>query len=274
MSRWTSQGWMTCFGKGFQHSYWGSRSGSDFLLETQARSAAESDEAYLQQVLRLEWMGQFCNENNKSVRGCMPDPKSPWWSLSLMQRKIMAAAAADVSDSSNRKGGKLVYPKSLQVTKAEQLKERPATCEVMANDGGTIIIPAATCSNIKGAVKFMDSFLGGKQLHLKPKTKLEYNLPSDLLTPSVKKYNLTCLICTVHRGEKPILLTVAKDSVGGAVAALSIEFHYTMGKWEETVPVVVELGGPDVTNTKLTFARQTKLNGITVKEIKLTPIEG
>jgi hypothetical protein len=91
---------MTCFGKGFPHSYWGTRPGNDFYLETQARSAVESEEAYIHQVLRLEWMGQFCKESSKSVREkFMANPKCPWWTLSMMQRKILAAAADAVTDS-------------------------------------------------------------------------------------------------------------------------------------------------------------------------------
>jgi hypothetical protein len=74
----------------------------------------------------------------------------------------------------------------------------------------------------------------------------------------------------------PVLLTVGSDSDDDVVAVISVEFPYTytMGMWQETAPVVVELGGPDVTNMTLTFARQTESCGITVKEIKLTPVEG
>jgi hypothetical protein len=278
MARWTSEGWMTCLGAAFKYSYWGGRGGDDFLLETQARSALESEEAYLQQVLRLEWMGQFCNESNKSVReNCVLDATSPWWALSMMQRKILVAAADAVMDSPTRKGGKLMYPKSLQVTKVERLKERSATCAVTTKDGGKIIIPATSCSNPTKAtndVLFLDSFLGGKQLHLRGDATVEYTLTADLLTPTAKQYNLTCLVCTVHRNEKPVLLTVGNDSDDDVVAVISVEFPYTMGMWQETAPVVVELGGSDVTNTTLTFARQSTICGITVKEIKLTPVEG
>jgi hypothetical protein len=82
------------------------------------------------------------------------------------------------------------------------------------------------------------------------------------------------LVCTVHRNEMPVLLTVGNDSDDDVVAVISVEFPYTMGMWQETAPVVVELGGSDVTNTTLTFARQSTICGITVKEIKLTPVEG
>jgi hypothetical protein len=274
MSRWTSEGWKTCFGKGFPHSYWGTRTGNDFYLETQARSAVESEEAYIQQVLRLEWMGQFCKESSKPVREkFMANPKCPWWTLSMIQRKILAAAADAVPDSPTRKGGKLMHPKSLQVTKVERLKEQPALCEVIAKEGDKIIIPAASCSNPMPLVFIMDSFLGGEQVQLKNKAKVEYTLAADLLTPTAKQYNLTCLFCTVHRGEKPVKLTVGSSSDEGEGAVLDVEFPYTMGMWQETAPVVVELGGPDVTTTTLKFARRSNMGGITVKEIKLTPVD-
>jgi hypothetical protein len=273
MGRWTREGWKTCFGKGFPHSYWGTRRGSDFYLETQARSAVESEEAYIQQVLRLEWMGQFCKESSKLVREhFMAHPKYPWWTLSMMQRKILAAAAEAVTDSPTRKGGKLTHPKSSQVTKVERLKEQPAVCEAIAKDGDKIIIPAACCTNPPPSVLIMDSFLGGKQVQLKNKAKVEYTLAADLLTSTVKQYSLTCLFCTVHRNEKPIRLFVSSNSDDSEVPFLSVELPYTMGMWQETAPVVVELGGPDVTNT-LKFARQSNMGGVTVKEIKLIPVE-
>jgi hypothetical protein len=106
----------------------------------------------------------------------MPDPKSPWCALYMMQRKILAAAAAAVSDSPTRNGCKLMYPKSLQVIKVDDRRK--------------IIIPAARCSNPKKAtsnVLFMDSFLGGNQLHLRSNATLEYTLTPDLLTPTAKQ---------------------------------------------------------------------------------------
>ncbi len=145
-------------------------------------------------------------------------------------------------------------------------------CEVIAKDGDKIIIPAACCTNPPPKVFIMGSFLGGKQVQLKNKAKVEYTLTADLLTSTVKQYNLTCLFCTVHRNEKPIRLFVSSNSDDSEVPFLSVEFPYTMGMWQETAPVVVELGGPDVTNT-LEFARQSNMGGVTVKEIKLIPVE-
>jgi hypothetical protein len=43
--------------------------------------------------------------------------------LSMMQRKILTAAAAAITGSPTRKGDMLVYPKSSQVTKSERLKD-------------------------------------------------------------------------------------------------------------------------------------------------------
>jgi hypothetical protein len=53
---------------------------------------------------------------------------------------------------------------------------------------------------------------------------MEHTLAADLLTPTIKQCNLTCLVCTVHM-----------DGTGGAiptmanvVAGLPTEFPYTM----------------------------------------------
>jgi hypothetical protein len=177
-------------------------------------------------------MGQFCKESNKSVREeCIPDPKSP---------------RAASTNSPIRNCGKLVYPKSTQVSKAERSKKRPAmceapwqkcpaVCEAMAKDGGKIAILAATYSNpakATGNTLFMDSFLGGKQLHLRSDAVVEYTLVADLLTPTIKQCNLACLVFTVHRNEMSVLLTVASDSNDVAVAVFSAEFPYTIGRWQ------------------------------------------
>jgi hypothetical protein len=74
--------------------------------------------------------------------------------------------------------GKLVHPKSLQVTKVERLEGRSATCGVPAKDGGRIIIQGASCSDPTKAtddVLFMASFLGGKQLHLRSDIAAEHS---------------------------------------------------------------------------------------------------
>lgn len=108
----------------------------------------------------------------------------------MRQRKILTAAATAAStDEPTRKGGKLVYSTSPQVTKAERLKEQPALCEGKAKDGGKIIVPA-TCSNLTKAtddVLLVYSFLSGKQPYLRSKSRppVEYTLAADLLTPTV-----------------------------------------------------------------------------------------
>jgi hypothetical protein len=64
--------------------------------------------------------------------------------------------------------------------------------------------------------------------------------PGAISTPTAKQYNLTGLVGTVHRNEKPVLLTEGSDSGDGmmrsdsnygVVPALSVEFIYTMGMW-------------------------------------------
>jgi hypothetical protein len=72
-------------------------------------------------------MGRLCKESNKSVRKkCNAGPKKSAVGVSMMQRKILTAAAAAITGSRTRKGSKLVYPQSSQVTKEERLKEQLA----------------------------------------------------------------------------------------------------------------------------------------------------
>jgi hypothetical protein len=101
----------------------------------------------------------------------------------------------------------------------------------------------------------MDSFLGGKKLRMRSDATMEYTLAANLLTPAVRQYNLTCLVCTVHMNGKPVLYAVWSDSDDDdVVAVLSAEFSSTMIMVGDS-PVVVELDGPEMTNTTLTFAR-------------------
>ena len=75
-------------------SWWGDQGGPDFLLETKARNACGSESVFLQKVLRLQWIASFWNEQENMVkRYGMPSPKSPWYSLGMMQRRHLATQA-------------------------------------------------------------------------------------------------------------------------------------------------------------------------------------
>ena len=98
---------------------------------------------------------------------------------------------------------------------------------------------------------------------------IEYLLPPDYLSNGATQYTLTCRVCTVHRQEEPILLTIGPASKDDPSTVHTIKLPYTMGLWEETEPVIVELGGSAST---LRFARPKQMFGFAFKDIRLVPV--
>jgi hypothetical protein len=274
MSRWTESGWVTNLGAGFQWSWWEDQGGSDFLLETQARTACRTEEAYMKKVLRLEWLGFLQKENAKSVRrDGLPSPDCLWWTLSMMQRKRLAHG----SDCKHQK----ISPRGAACGSnnlVRNLSDRTGSCK--SNPGaisrdtssGAIFIPADACSSPdKGnkKVSFMKSFSGGQQLFLKEDAVVEYTLPAKLVAET-RKYKLICCVCTAHRKEQPVQLTVNHND---KQTSSTIKLPYTMGFWEDTEPVAVELGGRCAKIIKLSLARPKQKFGFSLREIKLVPLD-
>lgn len=162
-------------------------------------------------------------------------------------------------------------------------------------DSHEIIIPSSYTSKPTQETKqvlFPESFLGGRQLVLCGAATVEYTLPLDLVlspTDTRRDYNLKLMVCTVHRHQNPLKLTVQTISqpkfasdIGDEVMRMTtatdftIDPPYTMGMWEETEPVTISLGENDVTNsvvsTCLSFTRTDTLFAISIKEIRLMPV--
>jgi hypothetical protein len=270
MSRWTTKGWMTCFSAGWKVAFWEDRCGLDFQLETQARQALENDATYLKKVMRLEWVAFLHNEEKKSVWDTfLPSPSSPWLALSLMQRKRLVNDMASTPRATRS---------TLSHNKIQTLLDKSVGQETIGfrfnNSGSVIIIPAASTSKpTKETEKifFPKSFLGGRQLLLTVDSSVEYTLASDMLPDTPKRYKLTLRLCTVHRHEDPLLLTISSDSKIIGDSVVLVDIPYTMGMWEETSPVLLDFGGPDVTTTTLTVTRQRKQYAISIKDLKLEP---
>lgn len=275
---------------------------------TSATATAGEEFPYLRQVLRLEMLAKYYGENDASLRKhCMVDPTQPWYALSLMQRTLLAAkgfvAAAKRNNNYNNNYNyrpsvpRQLPPSAENVTamnKIERLfKHRPEEEEeetitwnnADVGEGSTpiwqILIPASRFSDRTKAVTPMKSILGGEQLYVVADGEVEYTLlcaPNDMLKTQ-KTYQLSCSVCTVHYGEKPMLLTVTNDSTttstttgahGAATSDYQVPVPYTVGMWAKTDPIEVELGGPDITKTKLRFKRQHgQFGGVVMKYIRL-----
>ena len=259
--------WVVCLGGGMWKSFWGNQGGPDFELEVTARSACQSERAWLERVLRLQWISAFYNENVTLVRSRgLPDPQNPWQSLDMMQRRRLAGA------TTNNKN-QLMFPRA-NVDRNRIVQARALHRDgVIPNDPvtrdeatGVIVIPASSCSSPgrkQQKVLFLPSFSGGWQLYLQQDAQVEFTLASAHVPPG--SYTLTCRVCTVHRLEQPLTLTVSAE---GETNDQVVKLPYTVGLWEVTEPVTIEVAA----STKLVFSRPKQQYGFSFKEVLLVPV--
>jgi hypothetical protein len=277
MARWTPQGsWIMRLGAGFEVSWWDDQCGMDFLLETQARRACRGLlDVYAQQVLRLQWTAAFWKEQESSIRTHgLPDEKSPWYSLGMMQRCILAAAS---SSSSNDETTTTTnpWPRNPRLDDDPciearihriRLHKHLVPPEICRDDGTTIVIPAATCSSPPSAsVLFVPSFLGGQQLFLKEDAVVEYTLPSSVVVGTA--VSLSVVIATAHRFEQNLIVQCGGGDDDDT--PMDIPMKYTMALWDETEPVTIHL-----TSNRLMVKRRSQPFGIALREIRLVRIKG
>jgi hypothetical protein len=250
-----------------QYSWWEDQCGIDFDLETKARKACGSETAFMQKVLRLQWIAAFRGEQQKVVRGeGMPDPSSPWYSLGMMQRKRLASSG---------KMDKAQYTTLCGNSRLAEWMKKGGLCdqESVSADAksGVITIPASTCSNPSKQtekVLFLPSFLDGAQLYIQQDAIVEYKLPSSVgLAP--QKYKLSLLVCTVHRKEQPLLLSVISPNPDDPDCVHLINMPYTMGEWSYTDDVIVDIAAG---NFNLRLARPKQPFGFSFKGLRLSPI--
>ena len=252
LSHWTPKGWVINLGAGFNASWWDKdeapRSGSDFLLETQAREHAAG---YLK-VLRAQWASralgeQAYNERKKTDGGF-------WSGMAHYQALVIAAKAVELGPL----GQDLAEANESPEAKAKAFGKTTITDadkKIVIAPDGVITIPAAACNG----GQLMPGYSGGQQLSCGNGT-----LSFDVEVPNAGKYALTARVVTVQ--ENPTMqLTVnhAKDVV-------EIEVPYTIGKWELTKPALVTLVKG---KNSLNITRPTGSRGLTLKEFSLTPVK-
>jgi hypothetical protein len=255
LSHWTPKGWVINLGAGFPHSWWDKdetpRSGSDFLLETQARARGQD---YLK-VLRAQWISRVLGEqaynDRKGVAGGF------WSSMAHYQTVALASTAVGLGPL----GQELAEAnESKEQQKVEQAQLAEADRKIVIGQNEAITIPAVAYGKPSGHFAAMRSFLGGMQLHCTGGFKAEYTVEA----PRAGKYALTARVATVQEGQKFQL--AAND----AQAPVEIAVPYTVGQWQPTPPVEVSLvNGKNV----LHFALTDGSRGVTIKEFTLTPVK-
>lgn len=235
----------------------------DFLATTQARMAGDR----FLQVKRAQWIGDVMGEPR--VFGFQSRNKLGfWYGVSLYTQrgliadskaKTLAAVGEDIGEAN-------VTKEKIELTKVTMTeKDRKVTV-----DGkGVITIPAAATSKptkSTGKIIFMDSVLGGKQLHYSRNgggQSFEYTVEA----PAGGNYQLTARVATPS--WKQSLLVTAND----AKRPVAIALPHTVGMWDTTAPVVIELAkGKNV----LRFSHKTDgyEKGVSIKGFTLTPISG
>lgn len=245
MTTWSpDSGWGVLLGAGWPSCWWGDRSGPDWQLEVLARELRSA----FQQVLRGQWVGEALGEaaagsdwgrqggtGGYGIGG-------PWSALSFYAKKIAVANAPAVP----RAVGPSVVPTKVEALLAKWPTKIPTPA---VSYGDPIEIPAVayTSKNKSASLTVMKSAgpvgEGEQLLHggcaspvgppcLEPASStFEYALTD---VASAGAYYLTVNFTTWHMDQD---LFVA---VNGA-AAVPVEVFYTVGWWNESQPVEVQL---------------------------------
>jgi len=263
LGHWTPDGWVICLGAGWGQGWTKTlyKDDLDFLATTQARATGQH---YLQ-VQRAYWIGELMGE--KKTFGFRSKDKPEFWSgialytqLSLIeaaQTKTLEAVGEDIAEASDTK-------EKIDIVKVDVTEEDR---KIRVADNDVITIPATATSDPTGSnrqITFMPSVLGGMQLHYSRggKQHFEYTFQA----PDDGKYALTARVAT------PTWKLSLVGTVNGGDQSIEMPLPHTVGLWDTTEPVAVELKkGRNV----IRFERNSEGSekGITIKDFKLTPWE-
>jgi predicted nucleic acid-binding Zn-ribbon protein len=261
LSHWTPSGWVINLGAGWEKSWWDKdeapRSGTDFLLETQARKHPQD---YLK-VLRAQWISRVLGEeaynDRKGVEGGIWSKLAHYLMVILASKAVESGKAVELGPAgqefaeANEPKGKLEAGK----IKMPETEEKP-----FINSYGTIAIPAASFSKASGPCIVMKSFLGGKQIHCTGGFNAEYVVE----VPQARKYAFYARVVTLQEGQEFLI------SVNDAKTAVEVPVPYTVGMWQLTQPVQLSLiEGKNV--IRLTLGEGSR--GVSIKDFMLVPID-
>lgn len=249
-THWTPDGWIICQGGSWDIIHWFSQPGPDFLLESQARQFPKD---YLK-VLRAQWLGDTFGQRRYS--GNHPGVGGFWPALALMEERVIVA-------EKHPKVAKRIGPDSFWGPVTIPGADKHIT---VAADG-KIIIPAVACSsptNNTRKIRFMESDLGGMQLHYNRLGKRQEPFSYHFEVAKAGKYVLTARVVTVNPFQKLQL------TANNAPTPADVAVPYTAGMWGKSQPVEITLVKGQNT---LLFTRAGKdVRGVTIKDFTLTPV--
>jgi len=249
MTSWNPEGWVIMLaGQLWEQGKWGAQSGSDFHLDVQAR---ELRPAY-QQVLRGNWaslahgdtpagIGWDCNWGGHNVCNGF-GVGGIWSSLMLYQKKAFVShATANNASIPARPVGPTAVPTKVDAYIAKVNSGPAPLAKVTTAADGTITIPAAAFAPApltKANVNITWSYLAdetqlihnGGDIYKPGSVALVYQIK----VATAATYYLTVNHSAWHTDQD---LMVA---VNGKKAA-NVPVYFTIGYWNETQPVEVEL---------------------------------
>ncbi len=253
LSHWTPKGWVINLGAGFNASWWDKddapRSGSDFLLEAQAREHAQD----FFKVLRAQWVSRILGEqaynDRKQIAGDFWSSTAHYQSVSLASQAVELGPLGQELGEANE---------SKEKQNKDQVPVVAADQQVTLNPDGSITIPAVAHGKATGSKAAMKSFSGGMQMFCSGGFKTQYAVQA----PQSGKYLLTARVATLQEGQKFVL------SANDAKSPVEIAVPYTIGLWQQTPPVEISLNkGGNVLN----FELPAGIRGATIKELTLKP---
>ena len=280
LAHWQPGGWQTKLGgdwgpgaRGFYSSMNCARSHPyDADVNFLASSQAREDAAAFMKVKRAQWIGAVAGEESKpglitySGKTRVPAKKKDtemekpvfWTDLALHeQRRIIAGLESRIISS--------------PITPGVVAKAPAATGKVTVDEKGVITIPSAACSSptestsslYRGGrsdlIVFVKNKTGDTHLHLSRYSKESETFEYTFDVPKGGKYKLVAGVVTPK--PKQSLFATAN---GGASVEMALP--YTIGMWDETVPVEIELK---------TGVNVLKFHGparVTLGQLTLTPM--
>jgi len=258
LTHWTPDGWVVCLGGGWGVGTTKSRykKDLDFLATTQARVVKD----VYPQVKRAQWIGDALGETQ--VFGFFAGDPGFWYGVSLYkQREIIAEAKAVALAAIGEDLGEANESETKEAVNEVTVTEEDR--KIVAKDG-VITIPAVACSSpvvSTAKIKFMDSNLGGKQMHY-GRTGAAEDWEYTFETPKAGKYTLSARVVTVTPDQHVLI------AANGAKESADMTLPLTVGMWGKSEPVEVALvKGKNV--LKCSRAGDN-IRGVTIKDFTLT----
>jgi len=240
MTTWAPDGWAVLLGADWKFSYWAHQEldanwgGPDFRLETQCREHRLD----FQKVLRMQWVATARAEEPVNARWTPTNTGSYgkgglWSALALYLKKV---TMNDKGPAPSRQIGSSVVETKVERFMKKWAQQRPVL-PISTSPDGIITIPASAVSCKKKSVDIMWSFDDGQQLLHSggsvsdpDSVAFEYEVRVD----EDSTYFLTANMTTWHMNTDLMLSVNSAEQV-------DIPMYFTLGYWNETQPVQVEL---------------------------------